>query len=138
VVEMAPAEYARATTVEATVKSGSNRLNGSVSAYYINPCVNATNSPFSTSPHGRCTSGWKNFYDVGGPVYIPKLYDGRNKTFFFFSIKLSPLDKILETSRVFNVPTVAMQAGDFSNYPPTRVRNTRSPTFRHLSWVTMC
>ncbi len=49
----------------------------------------------------------------GGPVYIPKLYNGKNKTFFFFTH---------EGRRVFQgsstqiaVPTAAMRQGDFSN-----------------------
>jgi len=50
--------------------------------------------------------------NIGGPVVLPKLYDGRNRTFFFFNYEgtrqASP-DQVLDT-----VPTLAQRAGDFS------------------------
>src|SRR5207248_7124938 len=49
----------------------------------------------------------------GGPVWIPHLYDGRNKTFFFFN-----WEQYLETQYINNqfltVPTPAMRNGNFS------------------------
>lgn len=49
---------------------------------------------------------------VSGPVVIPKLYDGRNRTFFFFSREGAELRQGL--TKDFSVPTVAMRNGDFS------------------------
>ncbi|PYV26594.1 MAG: hypothetical protein DMG27_06295, partial [Acidobacteria bacterium] len=49
---------------------------------------------------------------LGGPVDIPKLYDGRNKTFFFFSYE-GYRRRQASTAKA-TVPTVAMRNGDFS------------------------
>src|SRR5262249_20845131 len=49
---------------------------------------------------------------VGGPVYLPKVYNGRNRTFFFFShhnMKQGTL-----TSAIESFPTALQRAGDFS------------------------
>jgi len=56
----------------------------------------------------------------GGPVYIPKVYDGRNKTFFFMTYTL---DKRPITASPFvgTVPTVRMKQGDFSELPASQV-----------------
>src|SRR6204780_5470683 len=51
---------------------------------------------------------------VGGPVIIPKLYNGTNKTFFFVSLESLQLPRTLQY--VESVPTVAMRNGDLSAY----------------------
>ncbi|HZT31630.1 MAG TPA: TonB-dependent receptor [Bryobacteraceae bacterium] len=55
---------------------------------------------------------------AGGPVYIPKVYDGRNKTFFFFSIAedLRPASILLATGET--LPTTLMKQGNFSQVAP--------------------
>ena len=50
---------------------------------------------------------------MGGPVYIPKVYDGRNKTFFYFTSD-NDLRPLTPTSIVNTVPTSQMTKGDFS------------------------
>jgi hypothetical protein len=49
---------------------------------------------------------------LGGPVYIPKLYDGRNKTFFF--VDYEGLRVREANPQTATVPTAAQLAGDFS------------------------
>jgi hypothetical protein len=53
---------------------------------------------------------------VGGPVYIPKIYDGRNKTFFYFSDD-NDLRPITPTSILNTVPTTLQTQGNFSQLP---------------------
>jgi hypothetical protein len=53
-------------------------------------------------------------FTVGGPVYIPKVYNGRNRTFFYFSLDL--FKQNLAQNQIGTVPTVAMRSGDFSNF----------------------
>lgn len=69
----------------------------------------------------------------GGPVYIPKVYDGRNKTFFFYTYtqRLLPANISFPVS---TVPTAAMKTGDFSGaglptiYDPATTQGlTRTP-----------
>ncbi|MDX1982114.1 MAG: carboxypeptidase-like regulatory domain-containing protein, partial [Bryobacteraceae bacterium] len=51
---------------------------------------------------------------AGGPLSIPKLYDGRNKTFFFFSYE-GFRNRVGSNDSIFSVPTPEMYEGDFSN-----------------------
>ena len=52
---------------------------------------------------------------VSGPVFIPKLYDGRNKTFFFVSFE-GFRNRVGANDAIFSVPTPEMYRGDFSNW----------------------
>jgi hypothetical protein len=51
---------------------------------------------------------------VGGPVLIPKLYNGRNRTFFFFSYE-GFRNRLGNNGQILSVPTPEMYKGDFSN-----------------------
>ena len=51
---------------------------------------------------------------VGGPVYIPKLYNGKNKTFFFASYEGFRNRVGANTGSFFSVPTPEMYNGDLS------------------------
>ncbi|HVJ08539.1 MAG TPA: carboxypeptidase regulatory-like domain-containing protein [Acidisarcina sp.] len=53
-------------------------------------------------------------FSVGGPVRIPKVYNGRDKTFFFFTTEWDRLNQ--GAGGTMTVPTTAMKAGDFSNF----------------------
>jgi hypothetical protein len=97
-----------------TMRSGTNRFHGTAYAYGVNEGLNAA-QPYS---------GLKNKqrrYDFGGsfggPVKIPKLYGGTNKTFFFFSY-----EQYLENGTINNtsatVPLPAYRNGDFSQLIP--------------------
>jgi hypothetical protein len=69
-----------ANQVNISSKSGSNEFHGSAFEYIRNDAVDAknffltTNQPLRQNQFG---------YSLGGPVWIPKIYDGRRKTFFF-------------------------------------------------------
>jgi hypothetical protein len=54
---------------------------------------------------------------IGGPVWIPKLYDGRNKTFWFFT-KTKDLRPATIAFPVNTVPTALMKQGNFSQVAP--------------------
>ncbi|HJT87082.1 MAG TPA: carboxypeptidase regulatory-like domain-containing protein [Bryobacteraceae bacterium] len=102
-----------------TMKSGTNDFHGSVYEYFVNEDLNAAGS-FSNDGYGNKVRprNRRNDYGgtVGGPVWIPKLYNGRNKTFFFFS-----WEQFREnTGLTFNdtVPTADFRNGDFSAISP--------------------
>jgi hypothetical protein len=67
-------------TVEYTSKSGTKDLHGSFYEYLANDKFNARG--FFPERASKLRSNQYGF-TIGGPVYIPKVYDGRNKTFFF-------------------------------------------------------
>src|ERR1022692_130405 len=71
--------------VSLTMKSGTNQLHGSVYDYLRNRAFEA-NSWLNNLQGSKRNVDTQNDFGAtaGGPVFIPKLYDGRNKTFFFF------------------------------------------------------
>ncbi len=97
--------------VNVVTKSGTNDIHGTGYDYLVNKALNAA-QPYT---------GLKNVihqndfgFTVGGPVWIPKLYNGKNKTFFFFSFE-EFYQNFLNTTTPATVPTAAYRAGDFSN-----------------------
>jgi len=73
-----------------TMKSGTNQLHGSAYDYFQNEALNA-GTPFTNNGSGGLVKNplRRNDYGftLGGPVRIPKLYNGKDKTFFFFNFE---------------------------------------------------
>ncbi|HLI85165.1 MAG TPA: TonB-dependent receptor [Bryobacteraceae bacterium] len=92
------------------MKSGTNQFHGSAYDYFVNEALNAA-GPFTHSdPRMR---GNDYGFTVGGPVWLPKIYNGHDKTFFFFSWESHPTSTV--NSNTFDtVPTVAYRNGNFS------------------------
>jgi hypothetical protein len=105
--------YSAGATVNVAVKSGTNDPHGSL--WYFNRDRSRTANNFFSNRSGqsRPIRTYHRFGGVlNGPLYIPKLYNGRDKTFFLFSYERL-LDNVAEP-QVFTVPTAAMRNGDFS------------------------
>src|ERR1019366_4998014 len=83
------AEYGQSTgaVLSYTMKSGTNQFHGSLYEYWVNEDLNSHGAYSHLRPkvRGNDFGG-----TVGGPVWIPKVYNGRNKTFFFFSYESHP------------------------------------------------
>lgn len=96
--------------VNVVTKSGTNGLHGDGFEFLRNAVFNARN--FFNSSRDQIK---RNQFGgtIGGPVVIPKLYDGRNKTFFFFGYQGTRFRNVGNVSSAF-VPTAAERAGDFS------------------------
>lgn len=97
-------------------KSGTNEFHGSVYEFLRNNDFDANN--WFSNRSGIANSIYKqNDFGatVGGPVWIPKIYNGRNKTFFFFSYE-GFRNRTGANGSVFTVPTPEMYNGDFSNW----------------------
>jgi hypothetical protein len=97
-------------------KSGTNQFHGSAYEFLRNNAFDA-NDWFSNKL-GRARQIYKqNDFGatVGGPVWIPKVYNGRNKTFFFFSYE-GFRNRNGATNATATVPTPEMYNGDFSNW----------------------
>jgi len=130
-------------SITQTTKSGTNDIHGTVRDTYgakrwagmshfqgetyryqeaLNNCVNGP----ATSPtcYGLENKyGWPGAFvnymvgTVGGPVFIPKIYDGHNKFFFFLSFLNTHSTSV--TSATASVPTLLERTGDFSDMPTT-------------------
>jgi hypothetical protein len=108
------AEFGRGmgSVVNLTIKSGANDVHGSAFEFVRNEKFDAKN--FFTPPNATKPPFKRNQYGLamGGPVWIPRLYNGRNKTFFFGDFERT---RIRQTSTVANtIPTLKMRTGDFS------------------------
>lgn len=93
-------------------KSGTNQLHGNVYDFVENTAMEAhgfTQLPGQATPVLHYNEYG---FTLGGPVVIPKLYDGRNKTFFFGSYE--KLRQIGQSNGSNSVLTPAMENGDFS------------------------
>ncbi|MBL8212676.1 MAG: carboxypeptidase regulatory-like domain-containing protein [Bryobacterales bacterium] len=109
------AEYGRSAggVVVAAGRSGTNQLHGSAYDYLRNDKLNANSWANNRNNVARGRQRRNDYgFSLSGPVYLPKLYDGRNKTFFFFNWDESN-DHGVSTPTA-NVPTALQKTGDFS------------------------
>ncbi|WP_183816807.1 TonB-dependent receptor [Tunturibacter empetritectus] len=113
------AEYGYSVNqVNLSTKSGTNKFHGSVYDFLRNNALDARDF-FNVKPQAVNPLRQNQFgYSLGGPVWIPKVYNGQNRTFFFANyegLRLSTSN----TSLAF-VPTASELAGKF---PATRLVN---------------
>ena len=103
-----------------TMKSGTNEFHGSVYDYFVNEAFNAGNPFFTGNPDGNPRprnrrQDWG--FTIGGPVWIPKVYNGHDKTFFFFNWE-QYREHVDINNQQETVPTAAYRAGNFTTAIP--------------------
>lgn len=105
------AKFTRPATVILSSKSGTNEYHGA--AFWTN-----RNSGYGVARRRQDTFTKAPFLNrnefgvsLGGPISLPKLYDGRNRTFFFFAWESSRA--VTYTTNQYSFPTAAMRNGDF-------------------------
>lgn len=148
------AKYTRPTSIIVNTKSGTNQLRFSLFETHRNNAFGVARArqdvffdgrPYKTPKLIRNEFGGS----VGGPVMLPsfgingrRLYNGKNRTFFFFSRE--GVELVQGITRNFRVPTAAMRAGDFSGlidaqgrrlllYDPLTTRQEELPNGRLVS-----
>jgi hypothetical protein len=107
------AEFGRvgAGVVNMTTKSGTNELHGVASSYIQNDALNA--APYTNTWRFKGIQRyWRGAGNLGGPIVLPKIYNGRNRSFFFFDFE--PLRQATSTTWYENTPTEQERNGDFS------------------------
>lgn len=107
------AQFATPATVILTTKSGANSVHGSIFETarnnYFGIAKARQNPADFAAPHlVRNEFG----ASVGGPIVVPKVYNGKNKSFFFFAYERFSLRQA--SNELVKVPTVPMRNGDFS------------------------
>ncbi len=109
------AEFGRSGSgvINLVYKSGTNQLHGSAFDFLRNSDMDA-NGFFSNRNGVPLPSFKRNQFGgaISGPVYVPKLYNGRNRTFFLFGYE--GLREASAASLTTTVPTALERAGDFS------------------------
>lgn len=112
---MFDAAYGHTTggVVTYATRGGTNELHGSFEGFYRNKVFNANSWMNNKNRIERPDVNRKFFSGtIGGPVYIPGAYDGRNKTFFFFSAQHEK--NMVDIPYERRTMTPDERAGDFS------------------------
>jgi hypothetical protein len=111
------AEFPGVGTILIGSRSGTNDLHGSAYYYQSNWAFNARNFFSTTKPKGPIAHQFGG--STGGPIYLPKIYDGRNRT--FFNVSWEQARSPGGYNGTANVPTLKMLTGDFSELLPKTV-----------------
>ena len=106
-----------------TTKSGTNQPHGSVYEEFTNEALNAA-QPWNHVLNRDRQNDYG--FSVGGPVWIPKIYNGRNRTFFFFNLEKYGNNQTSISNGT--VPTAAYRQGDFSCALYATSTNCSGPT----------
>ena len=118
--------------VSMTTKSGTNQFHGTIFSFSQNDTLNA--SPWLTYQKKGMVRYWRGGIDVGGPVAIPKLFNGRNKTFFFANYE--PLRQYTQSQYFDRMATPAERQGDFSHSVYNSLTNQPIFIFQHFDPTT--
>jgi hypothetical protein len=114
------AEFGQAGEVTTVTKSGTNQLHGSLFWYFQNRALDATayGTPVNAAGNPERPEKIGNDFGLsaGGPLIIPHLYNGTNKTFFFGAYEGFRFPR--QTTIQDLVPTQLMQQGNFSQEVP--------------------
>ena len=122
------AEFSQVGDVTFTTKNGTNDYHGSVFEYLQNQALDANPYGFS----GKAPKKFNTFgFSLAGPVVLPHLYDGHNKTFFFVDYEGNR--RSYATLQQFLVPSAADRAGNLTDLGAANVPvSAISPTAKAL------
>jgi hypothetical protein len=108
------AEYGRSggSMTNMAIKSGTNQLRGTLYEFFRNSSLDA-NQFFARGQGRKLAAYGANTYGVavGGPILIPKLYNGKNRTFWFTNFEGAREGNAIDFTG--SVPTSRMRSGDF-------------------------
>jgi hypothetical protein len=130
------AEFGHSTggVINAAIKSGTNRLHGDVWEYLRNTVLDA--NTYFNGGHPVAAYHQNQFgATLGGPVYIPKIYNGKDRTFFFVDYQGNRL--VTPAPATSTVPTPLMVSSGFTNlqdlitYSSGTTTDTLGRTFSH-------
>lgn len=105
--------FTAGSTVNVALKSGTNKLHGSAYLYDRDKSRTANNFFNNRAGRDRPDRKYNRYgFNLNGPVYVPYLFDGKDRTFFLFSFERQK-DNVAQPT-TYDVPTMAMRNGDFS------------------------
>ena len=110
------AQYGGGLTAVANfnIKSGTNQFHGTAYDYLVNNALNANSFDNNAFGVGKSPFNQNSFgADFGGPLLVPRIYNGKNKTFFFFSYE-GDRKRNYSPTALRTLPTTAFKNGDFS------------------------
>ncbi len=110
------AEFGRSAgaILNATIKSGTNRLHGSLWEFFRNDKLDAANFFENSGGIGKGKFRQNQFGgSIGGPVVIPRIYNGKDKTFFFFDYEATRIRQAVPYAST--VPTALERSSGYTN-----------------------
>ncbi len=129
-----PAEFGRGVgQVNVSTKSGTNSFHGTVFEFLRNDKVDAADYAFvKAAPKNPLK--WNQYgYTFGGPVWIPKVFNGKNRLFFLSNWEGYRDRRALQS--IFSVPTAPLRAGDFTGLPTIYDPTTRVQTANGITAI---
>jgi hypothetical protein len=126
------AEFSQVGDVTFTTRAGTNSYHGSVFEYLQNDIFDADPYGFS----GKAPKKFNTFGgSIGGPVVLPRIYNGRDKTYFFFDYEGNR--RSTATLQQFLVPSVADRSGNLSDIggptiAPAQITNTAKALLTYI------
>ncbi len=106
------------STVNVSIKSGTNQLHGEMHEWFRHSALDAP-TIFQNRSGQKISIYQDNRYgaSAGAPVYIPKVYNGKNRTFWFFAWEANKFGNPDSGGNITSsVPTEKMHRGDLSEY----------------------
>jgi len=112
-----PAEFGRnSSQINVSTKPGGNDYHGTLFHFLRNEKLDAKNYAFTVNRPPKDPFKWNQFgFTLGGPIVVPKLFDGRNKLFFMANYEWFRQRRNVQA--LFNLPSNAMRNGNFSELP---------------------
>ncbi|MCC6343844.1 MAG: TonB-dependent receptor [Bryobacterales bacterium] len=109
-----PAEFGReGTQINVSTKPGTNSYHGTLYEFLRNDALDANNYSFTSVRTTKYPFKWNQYGGTfGGPVLIPKLFNGKNKLFFMGNYE--SFRQRQSSQALYNLPSSAMRNGDFS------------------------
>ena len=109
-----PAEFGRAASqINVSTKPGTNQFHGALFEFLRNDKLDARQYDFIGTVPKKTPFRWNQYgYALGGPVWIPKVFNGKNRLFFMSNYEGYRDRKQFQS--VYTTPTAAMRNGDFS------------------------
>ena len=113
-----PAEFGRESSqINVSTKPGSNQFHGALFEFLRNDRIDAKQYDFRGANAPKNPFKWNQYgFTLGGPVLIPKLFNGRNRLFFMANYEGFKVRQA--NNSVFSVATDQMRRGDFSYLLP--------------------
>lgn len=118
-----PAEFGReGTQINVSTKPGTNSYHGTLYEFLRNDALDANNYSFTSVRTTKYPFKWNQYGGTfGGPVLIPKLFNGKNKLFFMGNYE--SFRQRQSSQALYNLPSSAMRNGDFSEMLAPRDRH---------------
>jgi hypothetical protein len=109
-----PAEFGHeATQINVSTKPGTNNFHGTLYEFLRNDALDANNYSFTTLRKVKDPFKWNQYGGtLGGPVWLPKIWNGKNKLFFMGNYE--SFRQRQSSQQTYDLPSSAMRNGDFS------------------------